>query len=141
MGTPGGGAARRRDQTGIMLGLLACLPVGYVGLLVAPGASILVALVWAILIGVGQGTFPLILTLIGLRTRTAEGTAALSGFTQAVGYLLAAAAPAAVGLMYDATGGWTSTLVFLIVLCAVLAVLGPLVCKPVVLEDQLPTHP
>ncbi len=130
-------AARRRDQTQMMLGLLACLPVGYLGLLVAPGASLALALVWALFVGVGQGTFPLILTLIGLRTRTAEGTAALSGFTQAVGYLLAAAAPAAVGLMYEATGGWTSTLLFLLVLCAVLAVLGPLVCKPVLLEDQL----
>jgi len=130
-------AARRRDQTRMMLGLLACLPVGYVGLLVAPGESLVLALVWALLVGVGQGTFPLILTLIGLRTRSAEGTAALSGFTQAVGYLLAAAAPAAVGLMYEATGGWTTTLVFLLGLCGVLAVLGPLVCKPVVLEDQL----
>ena len=135
-------AARRRDQTSMMLGLVACLPVGYLGLLLAPGASIGVALLWALLIGVGQGTFPLILTLIGLRTRTAQGTAALSGFTQAVGYLLAAAAPAAVGLMYDATGGWTSTLLFLLVLCGVLAVLGPLVCKPVVLEDELePSRP
>ena len=130
-------AARRQDQTRMMLGLVACLPVGYLGLLLAPGASLGLALVWAVLVGVGQGTFPLILTLIGLRTRTPEGTAALSGFTQAVGYLLAAAAPAAVGLMYDATGGWTSTLLFLLVLCAVLAVLGPLVCKPVLLEDQL----
>ena len=85
----------------------------------------------------GQGTFPLILTLIGLRTRTPEGTAALSGFTQAVGYLLAAAAPAAVGLMYEATGGWTTTLVFLLVLVGILSVLGPLVCRPVLIEDQL----
>jgi len=132
-----GAAARRRDQTRIMLALLACLPVGYLGLLLAPGASLALALVWAILVGVGQGTFPLILTLIGLKTRTADGTAALSGFTQAVGYLLAAAAPVAVGLMYEATGGWTPTLLFLLVLCAVLAVLAPLIGKPVVLEDQL----
>ena len=130
-------AARRQDQTRMMLGLVACLPVGYLGLLLAPGASLGLALVWAVLVGVGQGTFPLILTLIGLRTRTPEGTAALSGFTQAVGYLLAAAAPAAVGLMYDATGGWTTTLLFLLVLVALLAVLGPLVCRPVLLEDGL----
>ena len=136
-----GAAARREDQTRMMLGLVACLPVGYLGLLLAPGTSLGVALVWALLVGVGQGTFPLILTLIGLRTRTAEGTAALSGFTQAVGYLLAAAAPAAVGLMYDATGGWTTTLVFLLGLTAALAVLGPLVCRPVVLEDQLEPPP
>ena len=140
-------AARRQDQTRMMLGLVACLPVGYLGLLLAPGASLGLALVWAVLVGVGQGTFPLILTLIGLRTRTPQGTAALSGFTQAVGYLLAAVAPAAVGLMYDATGGWTTTLLFLLVLVALLAVLGPLVCRPLLLEDELdrraeqPAHP
>ena len=130
-------AARRDDQTRMMLGLVACLPVGYLGLLLAPGASLGLALVWAVLVGVGQGTFPLILTLIGLRTRTPQGTAALSGFTQAVGYLLAAAAPAAVGLMYEATGGWTTTLLFLLVLVTLLAVLGPLVCRPLLLEYEL----
>jgi CP family cyanate transporter-like MFS transporter len=93
--------------------------------------------VWALAVGVGQGTFPLVLTLIGLRSRTPEGTAALSGFTQAVGYLLAAAAPASVGLMYQATGGWTTTLLFLLVLVALLGTLGPLVCRPQTIEDQL----
>jgi CP family cyanate transporter-like MFS transporter len=132
-----GAAARRRDQTRMMWGLVACLPVGYVGLLVAPGASLGLALVWALAVGVGQGTFPLVLTLIGLRSRTPEGTAALSGFTQAVGYLLAAAAPASVGLMYQATGGWTTTLLFLLVLVALLGTLGPLVCRPQTIEDQL----
>jgi MFS transporter, CP family, cyanate transporter len=132
-----GAAARRQDQTRMMLGLIACLPVGYVGLLLAPAASLGLALVWAVLVGIGQGTFPLILTLIGLRTRTPDGTASLSGFTQAVGYLLAASAPAAVGIMYEATGGWTSTLLFLLVLVGLLCVLGPLICRPVLLEDQL----
>ena len=121
----------------MMWGLVGCLPVGYLGLLLAPGASLGLALVWALLVGVGQGTFPLVLTLIGLRTRTPQGTAALSGFTQAVGYLIAAAAPVGVGLMYEGTGGWTTTLLFLLVLCALLALLAPLVCRPLVLEDQL----
>ena len=60
----------------------------------------------------------MVLTLIGLRARTSEGTAALSGFTQSVGYLIAAVGPFAVGLLYDATGGWTVPLVVLIVLCS-----------------------
>ena len=47
------------------------------------------------------------LVLIGLRSRTPEGTAALSGFTQSMGYLLAAIGPFGVGVLHDATGGWT----------------------------------
>ena len=42
--------------------------------------------------------FPVVLTLIGLRARTSEGTAALSGFTQSVGYLIAAIGPFGMGL-------------------------------------------
>ena len=47
------------------------------------------------------------LTLIGLRARTPDGTAALSGFSQSSGYLLAALGPFAVGALHDATGSWT----------------------------------
>ena len=50
-----------------------------------PGAPRGGAWVWAVLVGIGTTTFPLILTLIGLRARTPEGTAALSGFAQSVG--------------------------------------------------------
>ena len=48
---------------------------------------------WALLVGAGTATFPLILTLIGLRARTPAGTAALSGFTQSTGYLIAGDRP------------------------------------------------
>ena len=78
-------AARRTNQSVLMWAVMACYPVGYLGLIVAPHAG---ALVWAVFVGIGTCTFPLILTLIGLRARTPEGTAALSGFTQSAGYLL-----------------------------------------------------
>ena len=44
-------------------------------LMLAPGSG---AVFWAILVGAGTATFPLILVLVGLRARTTEGTAALS---------------------------------------------------------------
>ncbi|MCP6135378.1 MFS transporter, partial [Klebsiella pneumoniae] len=76
----------------------------YVGLMVAP---VSLAVLWALLTGAGTTTFPLILTLIGLRARTAEGTATLSAFTQSAGYLLAVVGPFVVGLLYAATDAWT----------------------------------
>ena len=51
--------------------------------------------------------FPVVLTLIGLRARSSEGTAALSGFTQSLGYLLSALGPFLVGTIYGATNSWT----------------------------------
>jgi CP family cyanate transporter-like MFS transporter len=126
--------ARMRDQTWLMLGLLACYPVGYLGLAFAPEAS---PLLWAVAVGVATSIFPLVLAQIGMRCRTSEGTAALSGFTQSVGYLLAAAGPFGVGVLYEATGGWTVPLLTLTGASLVLAALCPLVARPSYLEDQL----
>ena len=90
-----------------------CYPVAYVGLIVAPHA---LALLWAVVLGVALATFPIVLVLIGLRTRTPGGTAALSGFTQSPGYLMAAVGPFGVGVLHEASDGWTVPLLVLIAL-------------------------
>ena len=127
-------AARSADQTRLFMALLACYVAGYAGLALAPRGG---ALLWAVLVGVGMGVFPVVLTLIGLRADTAAGTAALSGFTQSVGYLLAAVGPLGVGLLYELTGGWALPLVALLVLLVPLAGCAVYVSRPRLLEDQL----
>jgi CP family cyanate transporter-like MFS transporter len=126
--------ARLRHQTWLIVALTACYPIGYVGLIVAPVAG---AWVWAVFAGGATGVFPVVLTLIGLRSRTSEGTAALSGFTQSVGYLLAALGPFGMGLTYDLTGGWTLPLVGLLVLVVPQLVVGLMVARPSFIEDQV----
>jgi CP family cyanate transporter-like MFS transporter len=128
--------ARREDQRWILLAVMACYPVGYVGLMVAPHD---LAVVWALLVGVGAVTFPIVLVLIGLRSRTPQGTAALSGFTQSTGYLMAAIGPFGVGVLHDATGGWTWPLVMLTALTVPQILVGMYVARPVHVEDQLRT--
>jgi MFS transporter, CP family, cyanate transporter len=96
-------AGRLSDQRAMVVGLGACAAVGFGGLLLAPLA---LPWVWAVLIGMGMGAFPLALTLIGLRAVTTDGTAALSSLGQGVGYLIAAGGPVAIGLLRDATGTW-----------------------------------
>jgi MFS transporter, CP family, cyanate transporter len=130
-------AGRRQDQRGLLWTVLAGYPVAYLGLLVAPYS---LALVWALAAGIGTVTFPLVLTLIGLRARTPAGTAALSGFTQGGGYLVAAAGPFAVGLLYEATGGWTAPLWLLLALLAPMALLAGYAGRPGYVEDQLPAR-
>ena len=78
---------------------------GFYGLWQAPMAA---PWLWATLVGIGGCTFPLGLTLINLRTRTPQGSAALSGFTQGLGYTLACLGPLLFGILKDATGalGW-----------------------------------
>lgn len=128
-------ASRLRDQTWLIVGLVACYPVGYLGLIFIPVAG---AWVWAVLVGIGASVFPLVLMLIPLRARTSEGTAALSGFTQSVGYLISAIGPFGVGVLYHATGGWTLPLSVLTGLVVVQLVAGLTVARPSYLEDSLP---
>ena len=127
-------STRPRAQLPMLAVLISCYLAGYLGLLAAPTAQ---AWLWALLVGIGTCTFPLILTLIGLRSRTPAGTAALSGFTQSVGYLISAAGPFAIGLLHDLTDAWTVPLVVLIVLLVPLAVSGVIACRSGPIEDQL----
>lgn len=131
-------AARLRDQRPIVWAVVGCYPLGYAGMIVAPHDG---AWLWALLLGVGTCTFPLILTQIGLRSRTPAGTAALSGFTQSTGYLLAAGGPFGVGLLHDLSGGWTVPLVALIALTVPLLAVGLVVARPAYIEDQLRERP
>ena len=127
--------ARPGDQRLVLVLVMGCYPVAYVGLLLAPHA---LAVLWALLLGTALVTFPIVLTLIGLRTRTAGATAALSGWTQSTGYLVAAVGPFGFGLLHEATDGWTVPLLVLIALSVPLFAVGLYVGRPARIEDQLP---
>ena len=126
--------ARVKDQRVLLTAIMVFYPIGYVGLLAAPGN---VGWLWAATLGVGTCTFPFILTLIGLRARTPEGTAALSGFTQSVGYLIAVVGPFGVGALHDATDGWTVPLLVLLGLTLPQYLIGLLIARPTYVEDEL----
>jgi CP family cyanate transporter-like MFS transporter len=96
-------AARVRDQRVLISVLSAAFVAAFLGLALAPGA---LAWLWIVLFAIGMSTFQLTLALFGLRGGTASGTAALSTFSQSIGYLVAAAAPFAFGLSHDALGSW-----------------------------------
>lgn len=127
-------AVRLRSVAPLVGALGCCYVVGYLGLAAAPHAG---AWVWAVLVGAGTTTFPLVLTLIGLRSRTPEGTASLSAFTQSVGYLIAAIGPFGVGFLHDRTGGWTVSLLTLTALVVPLVACGIALARPSYVEDEL----
>lgn len=126
--------ARLADPRILLTAIMAGYPVGYLGLIAAPES---LGWLWAVTLGIGTCTFPFILTLIGLRARTPEGTAALSGFTQSVGYLVAVVGPFGVGALHDASDGWTLPLAVLLALCVPQYLLGVAVSRPAYVEDQL----
>ena len=104
-------AVRLRTITPLIVVALLFFLGGYAGFLFAPTA---LPLLWTVLVGLGPVLFPLALTLINLRTRSQVGAVALSGFVQGFGYVIGAAGPLVVGLLRDATGGWTVPIFFLL---------------------------
>ena len=112
---------RLKDQRAIAAGLGAMGLIALLGLFLAPAWAV----VWIGLFGVGiGGAFILALTFIGLRARNADQTARLSGMVQAVGYLMSATGPVAVGALHDVTNDWLSSFIACGVLCMAIIVLG-----------------
>ncbi|MBA3489708.1 MAG: MFS transporter, partial [Longispora sp.] len=130
-------ASKFSDHRIIALIINACYGLGFVGLLIAPLEG---ALLWTLLLGIGQGTFPLVMTMIGLRSRTAAGTVALSAFAQSTGYLLAATGPIFVGMLYSRTHTWLLPLLFLVAVVLIQSVAGLVAGRPRFLEDACVTH-
>ncbi|MFI6821362.1 MFS transporter [Micromonospora sp. NPDC050187] len=126
-------ATRLRTLRPLVLFLSLSATLSYLGLAFAPHD---LALLWVLLLAIGQGAFPLILTTIGLRARTAEGTVQLSAFAQSTGYVMAGLGPLLVGILYEATGGWQVPIAFLLVALVVQTVAGLAIARPRYIEDE-----
>ncbi|WP_324278567.1 MFS transporter [Blastococcus brunescens] len=109
-------AARRPSQVAWVVGAAVPIAAGILGLLIAPQAA---PALWSVLYGLGTGaSFPLAMTLVLLRSRDPAQTGRLSAASQSLGYLLAASGPLFVGLLHELTGGWTASLLLLLVALA-----------------------
>ncbi len=104
------------------------------GLLLAPAAA---PWLWVTFAGMGQLIFPVCIVLINLRSHSHAGSVALSGFSQGVGYTLAAIGPLVIGLIFEWSGSWAGGYLLLIATALVAAVGGQLLRKPHFIEDDL----
>ncbi|MCU1419875.1 MFS transporter [Mycetocola sp.] len=125
-------AGRMRNVALLVYLAVALFIAGYLGLLLAPAA---LPGLWVGLVGLGPILFPLALVLINLRTRTHASAIALSGFVQSMGYFFGAAGPLAFGILYAITGGWTASLILMIVLALGGIGAGAVVARGRMLED------
>lgn len=115
-------AAKMRDQR-VLSGLTGILFIfGITGILIFKTKYILL---WCILLGVASGlAFSLSMLFFVLRTQNTLQAAKLSGMAQSFGYLIAATGPAIFGGIFDLTGSWNLSFVFLISMSAILLVAG-----------------
>lgn len=127
-----------RHHRALLSVLSASYVIAYVGLGLAPVGG---AWVWMVFTGIGSGMFPVALTMIGLRSRTAETTAALSAFMQAIGYIVAGTGPLLFGILYGATGSWVLPLALLWISLGLAFVTGWWACTPRFVDDELAASP
>ena len=126
--------ARSRGLHAWMVSFGVMLALGYAGLLVAPAT---VPWLWALLLGLSGLAFPTAIALITARTRHPSVTAQLSGFVQPVGYALAAIGPFVVGLIHEATGGWSLVIALLMLTSVPLTLAGLRVASPTYVDDEI----
>lgn len=126
--------ARSRDLSAWMVGFGVLAVAGYLGLLVAPAAA---PWLWATLLGLSGFAFPTAISLITARTRDPHVTAQLSGFVQPIGYLVAGVGPFVVGVLHEATGGWTAALLLLMATGVGITLSGLRVARPVFVDDEV----
>lgn len=129
-------AARLRSQGPLVAVLGSFGLAGYAGLWLAPAQG---AWVWAVLLGVSNCSFPLALTMIGMRARTAAGVVRLSAFAQSTGYLLSIPGPLLVGALYQHSGGWDLPIALMAGLMVPQIAAGLLAGRDRTVEDEIGT--
>lgn len=97
-------AARRQDHRAHIVTVIVLCLLGTLGLKYAPLNS---ALLWACLLGMGQGAgLSLGTFLFVAKAASIDSAARISAMAQTVGYLIAVCGPLLVGGIYQATGDW-----------------------------------
>ncbi len=122
----------------LVAGTAAIAAPAYLGMLLAPAS---VPWLWVILFALANTTFPMALTLIGWSGRSGDTTALLSSFVQSFGFLIASLGPLLVGILLQATTGWTVPLIFCLVLVIPFAIAGYIAAAPGYVDDQLKRTP
>ena len=98
-------AQRARDQRALIAATVAVSAVGLAGVWFAPLST---AVLWTLLLGVGQGAaLGLAIYLTAARAPDPVSAASLSSFAQGGGYLVATLGPLGFGFLHAVTGNWT----------------------------------
>ncbi len=109
-------AHRARDQRWLAGSAVILIMIGMTGAAFAPNSAVVL---FVCLLGLGQGgAFGLSVFLFTARAADSHTSAALSGFAQSLGYLLASSGPLLIGLLHSVTGSWTVPIAILLVVGA-----------------------
>lgn len=128
-------ALARRPAAVRLMCLLAAMSggAGLAGILLAPAFS---PVLWVLLWALAGVMFPLALTLMSMKARTAAGAEGLSIFVQGCGYATAAAMTFGFGALHELSDGWVVPLLFLAVILVAVIPAGIVLGRPTTVEDR-----
>ncbi|WP_027496909.1 MFS transporter [Rhodococcus sp. JG-3] len=127
-------ATRLGNQSALAVAVTLPTCVGLLGIVSSADSW---ALVWAVLLGLGQGgQLSLAMTLMNLRASNARDAASLSSMAQTVGYVLAAAGPLVCGAVHSATQRWEPSIVFLLLVTIPMAAAGAVAGRRAVVGSE-----
>jgi len=115
-------AQRATDQRRLAAWSMVATAAGLTGAVFGPAG---LAAGFMVLLGLGQGaTLGLGIFYTMARAGDPVTAASLSAFAQGIGYLIASAGPLTIGLLHDATGGWTVPGLVLLVVAGLQLITG-----------------
>ena len=127
-------ATRLGNQSALAVAVTLPTCVGLLGIVSSADSW---ALVWAVLLGLGQGgQLSLAMTMMNLRASNARDAASLSSMAQTVGYVLAAAGPLVCGAVHSATQRWEPSIVFLLLVTIPMAAAGAVAGRRAVVGSE-----
>ncbi|SCT00466.1 CynX/NimT family MFS transporter [Staphylococcus caeli] len=99
--------------------------------------SLPMLIIGIIIVGLAMGAcFSLCMTLFSIRARTSDGSIALSGFGQAIGYFIAALGPFLIGLLHDVTNSWNTAILAMILMSCCVFIFGYTASDARYVEDE-----
>lgn len=117
-------AVKRHGAKWLNLVMAVSFVAGIAILLLWPG-QLAGAVTASLLLGTSCGiSFNLAVVFFALKTKTPESTAALSGFAQSAGYLLAAVGPLGFGQLATFLTNWQAVMVLMLILALVMGAIG-----------------
>lgn len=126
--------ARTRSQVWATVSGSVLLGVGLAGILFAPDTA---ALWWGVCFGVGHGIATGVgFSLAMLRTRTAQGTAALGAMSQTAGYAFSAVGPVGAGALRDLSGSWDAVIWLILGIVVVQTLAGLYAGRALFVDDM-----
>ncbi|WP_150117643.1 MFS transporter [Microvirga vignae] len=133
-------ATRRVSPALLVILVLGATIAGFLGLLYAPVEA---RIIWALVLGLGQGgLFGLALLFISLRSPSPEAAAMLSGMSQSIGYLGASLAPFMVSMLRGFSDAMGGPAMFFLAIAALCTVFGLRAARPgFVLTQMGDSHP